>query len=332
MTSGEYLERIAKRLDKFEKSRSLVVHDLCPLHCRLPDQSLSLNSKDNRDSWRKGASESRIKEDIMRRLLIKLVVIILVLGIAGVSSAQRKIQGKTVEYSAQGVVMKGYLACDENIKYRRPGVLVVHEWWGLNDYARKRARMLAELGYTALAVDMYGEDKQALNPQDEGKVSSEVMENFDVAEARFVAAMDFLKQQPTVDPTRIAAIGYCFGGSVVLSMAGQGVDLKGVVSFHGTLAAVKPPQPGMVKAKILVLNGSADKFNTRQQIEAFRQEMKAAGVDFQFISYPGAMHSFTNPDATELGKKFNLPIAYNPGADKKSWGEMKKFLAEIFKK
>jgi dienelactone hydrolase len=268
----------------------------------------------------------------MRGLLLKLAVFALVLGVAGVATGQPKIQGKTVEYSAQGVVMKGYLAYDENIKGKRPGVLVVHEWWGLNDYARKRAQMLAGLGYTALAVDMYGEGKQATNPPDAEKLSSEVMKDFDVAKARFVAAMDFLKQQPTVDPTRIAAIGYCFGGSVVLSMAGQGVDLKGVASFHGTLAAVKPPQPGMVKAKILVFNGGADKFNTPQQIEAFKQEMKAAGADFQFISYPGAMHSFTNPDANAYGKKFNLPLAYNANADKKSWNEMKNFLSPIFKK
>jgi dienelactone hydrolase len=269
---------------------------------------------------------------MMKGLLMKLVVFASVLGMAGGSCAEPKIQGKTVEYSAQGVVMKSYLAYDENIKGKRPGVLVVPEWWGLNDYARRRAQMLAELGYTALAVDMYGEGRQTVNPQDAGKLSSEVMKDFDVAKARFVAAMDFLKQQPTVDPTRIAAIGYCFGGSVVLSMAGQGLDLKGVASFHGTLADVKPPQSGMVKAKILVLNGGADKFNSPEQIGAFTQEMKTAGADLKFISYPGAMHSFTNPDATELGKKFNLPIAYNADADKKSWGEMKEFLAKIFKK
>jgi dienelactone hydrolase len=266
----------------------------------------------------------------MRSLLLKLAVFTLVLGVAGVVTAEPKIRGKTVEYSAQGVVMKGYFAYDENTQGKRPGVLVVHEWWGLNDYARRRAQMLAELGYAALAVDMYGEGKQAMTPQDAGKLSSEVMKNFDVAKARFLAAMDFLKQQPTVDPTRIAAIGYCFGGTVVLSMAGQGVDLKGVASFHGTLADVKPPQPGMVKAKILVLNGGADKFNTPQQIEVFKQEMKAASADFKLISYPNALHSFTNPDADAYGKKFNLPLAYNASADKKSWDEMKEFLKAIF--
>ncbi len=268
----------------------------------------------------------------MRISLIRLVVFTLVLGMAGVAVAEPKIVGKTVEYSAQGVVMKGYLAYEEAVKGKRPGVLVVHEWWGLNDYARKRAIMLAELGYTALAVDMYGDGKQAMHPDDAKKFSSELMKNFDDAKARFTAAVEFLKQQPSVDPTRIAAIGYCMGGGVVLNMARQGVDLKGVASFHGSLVPVKPAQPGSVKAKVLVLHGGDDKFIPPEQIEAFKQEMKSAGVGFQFISYPGAVHSFTNPEADELGKKYNMPIAYNADADKKSWDELKKFLIAIFKK
>jgi dienelactone hydrolase len=269
---------------------------------------------------------------MVKNQLIKLFVFTVVLGMVGVSAAQPRIQERSVEYRAQDVIMKGYLAYDQNIKGKRPGVLVVHEWWGLNDYARRRARMLAELGYIALAVDMYGEGTVAMHPSDAGRFSSELMKNFDVAKARFMAAMDFLKEQPTVDPGRIAAIGYCFGGGVVLNMARQGVDLKGVVSFHGDLAAVKPAQPGSVKAKILVLNGGADKLTTPEQIEAFKKEMRAAGADFRFISYPGAMHSFTNPHADALGKKFNLPLAYNASADKKSWNEMKKFLNSIFQK
>jgi len=268
----------------------------------------------------------------MERLLIRFAVLILVFGMAGAAAAEPRILGKAVDYSAQGVVMKGYLAYDESITGKRPGVLVVHEWWGLNDYARKRARMLAELGYTALAVDMYGDGKQAMHPDDAKAFSSELMKNFDVGKARFVAAMEFLKQQASVDPSRIAAIGYCMGGGVVLHMARQGVELKGVASFHGSLTAVKPAQSGVIKAKILVLNGGADKFITPEQIEAFKQEMKAAGADFQFISYPGALHSFTNPEATELGKKFDMPVAYNAKADKESWDEMKNFLSTIFKK
>ena len=268
----------------------------------------------------------------MKKLSFGLLAITMVLVFAGTGLAATKIEGKTVEYSAQGIVMKGYLAYPEDIKEKRPGVLVVHEWWGLNDYARNRVRMLAELGYTAFAVDMYGDGKQAMHPDDAGKFASEVMKKFDVAKVRFMAALDFLKQQPTVDPTRIAAIGYCFGGGVVLNMARQGVDLKGVASFHGSLTAVKGAQPGMVRAKILVLNGADDKFITPEQIEAFKQEMKSAWADFQFISYPGAIHSFTNPEATALGKKFNLPLAYNAEADKQSWLELQKFLDKIFKK
>jgi len=267
----------------------------------------------------------------MKKFLIRLAVLILLLGVVTGVNGEPKVQGTTAEYSAQGVAMKGYLAYDESVKAKRAGVLVVPEWWGLNDYARRRARMLAELGYTALAVDMYGEGKMVTTPDEAGKLSLEAMKNFEVTKARFMAALDFLKGQPTVDPNRVAAVGYCFGGGVVLNMARQGVNLKGVVSFHGGLTAVKSAQPGSVKAKILVLSGGADKFITPEQIEAFKQEMKAAGAAFQFISYPGALHSFTNPEATELGKKFNMPIAYNAKADEESWSEMKGFLNTIFK-
>jgi dienelactone hydrolase len=276
--------------------------------------------------------EGNAKEAKMKSLLSGFILIVFVLGMVGAGFAGPRIVGKTVEYSAQGVVMKGYLAYDENVKGKRGGVLVVPEWWGLNDYARRRARMLAELGYTALAVDMYGEGKVVTTPDEAGKLSSEAMKNFEATKARFTATVDFLKGQPTIDPNRMAAIGYCFGGGVVLNMARQGVDLKGVVSFHGSLTAVKPAQAGSVKAKILVLSGGADKFATPDQIEAFKQEMKAADADFRFISYPGALHSFTNPEATELGKKFNMPMAYNEKADKESWNEMKGFLSTVLKK
>ena len=275
---------------------------------------------------------SGIKEAPMKQIALGIFVIALVLGLYGPVSATPKIKGEAVEYSAPGVVMKGYLAYDENIKVKRPGVLVVHEWWGLNNYARRRASMLAELGYTALAVDMYGEGKQAMHPDDAGKFSSELMKNFDTAKTRFMAALDYIKQQPTVDPARVAAIGYCFGGGIVLNMARQGVDLKGVASFHGNLTAIKRAEPGSVKARILVLNGADDKFITPEQVEAFKQEMKAAGVDYRFISYPGAVHSFTNPDADTYARKYNLPLGYNAGADRKSWEELKRFLRALFKK
>ncbi len=268
----------------------------------------------------------------MNKRIAGLLVLSTILLFAAVVSAAPKIKGEPVDYKSGGVTLKGYLAYDENIKGKRPGVLVVHEWWGQNEYARTRARMLAELGYTALAVDMYGEGKTAAHPDDAAKFSSETMKNFDTAKARFEAAMAFLKKQRTVDPARIAAIGYCFGGGVVLNMARQGEDLKAVASFHGSLAAIKPAQAGKVKAKIRVYNGEDDKFTPQQAIDEFMQEMRDAKVDFQFINYPGAVHSFTNPDATELGKKYNLPLAYNADADKKSWEDMTKFFAEIFKK
>jgi len=268
----------------------------------------------------------------MEKILIALFTILSLTVFAGSAASKPRVEGKDVQYSAEGVVLKGYLAYDAKVKGKRPGVLVVHEWWGLNDYARKRANMLAEMGYVALAVDMYGDGKQAVHPDDAGKFSSELMKNFPIAKARFEAAMEFLKKQPETDPARIAAIGYCFGGGIILNMARQGADLKGVASFHGSLTAVQAATPGSVKAKVLVLHGADDKFITAEQIEAFKQEMKNAGADFRFIAYPGAIHSFTNPDAGNMGKKFNLPLSYNAAADKKSWKELKDFLTAIFKK
>jgi dienelactone hydrolase len=268
----------------------------------------------------------------MRQIATGLVGVALIMLVGGVTAVHAKVKGEPIAYTAQGVAMKGYLAYDDAVPGKRPGVIVVHEWWGHNEYARTRARMLAELGYTALAVDMYGDGKQAMHPDDAGKFSGELMKNFDTAKARFLAAVDVLKKQPTVDPDRIAAIGYCFGGGIVLNMARQGAALKGVASFHGSLAAVKPAEPGMVKAKIIVFNGADDKFVPAEQIEAFKKEMTNAKADFQFINYPGAIHSFTNPDADKYAQKFNLPLGYNADADKKSWEELKKFFTKIFAK
>ena len=267
----------------------------------------------------------------MKQAFTILMVFALVAGYASFAAAAPKIEGKPVEYTAGGVTLKGYLAYDENVKGTRPGVLVVHEWWGQNEYVRKRARMLAELGYTALALDMFGEGRLASHPDDAGKFTSELMKNFPVAKERFLAALDFLKKQPTVDPDRIAAIGFCFGGGVVLNMARQGVDLKGVASFHGSLGVVKPDQPTPIKAAVRVYNGADDKFVSAEAIEALKKEMADQKVRFKFVDYPGAVHAFTNPEATETGKKFNMPIAYNAAADKASWADMQEFFKEIFK-
>ena len=257
---------------------------------------------------------------------------LVVLLLFAVALSQAGVVGKEVQYTADSVTMKGYLAYDDNIKEKRPGVIVVHEWWGHNDYSRKRAEMLAKLGYVALAVDMYGDGKQANHPDDAGKFAMAVLGNMPVMQARFNAAMEALKKDEHVDATQLAAIGYCFGGGVVLAMARSGADLKAVVSFHGSLATQHPAEKGNVKAKLLVCNGAEDKFISVDNIKDFKAEMKSAGVDMKFINYPGAIHGFSNPAATELGKKFNLPLAYNENADKKSWEEMKKLFKKVFQK
>jgi len=244
--------------------------------------------------------------------------------------ARGAVQGKEVEYASGEVTLKGYLALDDAWSGKRPGVLVVHEWWGHNEYARRRAVMLAELGYAALAVDMYGEGRQAAHPEDAGKFSGELMKNFPLARDRFVAALDFLAGQPAVDGERLAAIGYCFGGSVVLNMARAGVELRGVASFHGGLAPLVEIAPGGMKARILVLHGAEDPFVPREQVEAFRQEMDKAGADWTLVEYPGAVHSFTNPEADAFAEKFGIPVAYSAEADRRSWEELEAFLASLF--
>jgi dienelactone hydrolase len=246
-------------------------------------------------------------------------------------AAHAAIQGKEVNYEADGTMLKGYVAYDDAVKGKRPGVLVVHEWWGLNDYARKRARMLAQQGYTALALDMYGNGKMAHHPDDAQKFSSEVSQNEALAKARFEAALALLKQQKTVDADNIGAIGYCFGGSVALNMARLGEPLKVVESFHGGLKTSHPAAPGVVKARIASFTGEADPFIPAEQVAAFRQEMDKAGVNYQVVTYPGVLHSFTSPDADKLGKEFNLPMAYNAEADKDSWSKGMALMDEVFK-
>ena len=262
----------------------------------------------------------------MKNLLLSLTLLCLS------SSALAAVQGKEVSYTANGTTLKGWIAYDDAVKGKRPAVLVVHEWWGHNAYARKRANMLAELGYVALAVDMYGDGKQAQHPDDAAKFAGEVAKNKPLAKARFEAAMKLLRKQRNVDGKRLAAIGYCFGGSVVLEMARAGEDLKGVASFHGGLGTDTPTQPGKVKAQVRSFTGADDKMIPAAQVEAFKQEMEKAGVNYKVVVYPGAMHSFTNPDADALGKQFNLPLAYNAEADKDSWAQAQTFLADVLKK
>ncbi|WKJ90787.1 dienelactone hydrolase family protein [Methylomonas montana] len=255
------------------------------------------------------------------------LVLLACLFSAGVQAALRE---EAVTYRAGDTSLNGYLVWDDAKGDKQPGVLVVHEWWGLNDYARQRAKMLAELGYTALAVDMYGDGKSSEHAAEASAFMASVVERAGVSQQRFLAAKEFLQKQASVDPDKIAAIGYCFGGATVLNMARLGVDLAAVVSFHGNLATQTPAQTGQVKARVLVLNGAADEFVSADSISAFEQEMAQAGADYRFVNYPGVRHGFTNPDADRLGKANNLAIAYDAAADKQSWQAMRQLFDEVF--
>jgi dienelactone hydrolase len=235
-----------------------------------------------------------------------------------------------IEYATDSTNMKGYIAYDQTDDSKRPGILVVHEWWGHNEYARERADMLAELGYVALAVDMYGDGKVAEHPDDAGKFTQEVISNIDEAKARFESALSTLKSHPNVDAEKIGAIGYCFGGSVVLSMANAGFDLDAVAAFHAGLGLPIQPDSGTVKTKVLVCNGEDDPFIPEEQVSDFRYIMDAAGVDYKYIAYPGAVHSFTSKYADEMGAKFDMPLAYQAEADSASWAEMQALFKSVF--
>jgi dienelactone hydrolase len=239
------------------------------------------------------------------------------------------IRGKEVTYATDSTQMKGYLAYDDNVKSKRPGIIVIHEWWGHNDYVRERADMLAELGYTAIAIDMYGDGKQAEHPEDAGKFSKNVMSNLPEAKARFNAALELLKQHESVDAEQTAAIGYCFGGSVALTMANSGADLDAVAAFHsGVQLPVMPNE--QLNARVLVCNGGADPFISEESVENFKKTMDSIGANYEYISYPGVKHAFTSKGADAMGKKFDLPLEYNAEADKKSWESLKQLLNEVF--
>ncbi len=259
----------------------------------------------------------------------KLMLAIVALALCN-APALAEVQGKEVDYSDGKITMKGYVAYDDAFHGKRPGVLVVHEWWGNNAYARKRARMLAEMGYTALAVDMYGDGKTADHPKDAGAFAAAVSKNLDVERARFEAALKTLQSQPTVEPDEIAAIGYCFGGGVVLNMARLGLPLKGVASFHGSLTPATPDRPGLDKIRVAVFTGAADPMAPPALVRSFEQEMDRAGVSYRVVSYPGAKHSFTNPQADEFARKFDLPLGYDAHADRDSWARMALFLSDLF--
>ncbi len=255
-----------------------------------------------------------------------------VLALAIAVPALAAIKETPVTYNDGEITMKGFVVYDTAKKGKRPGIVVVHEWWGITRHTHDEARRLARQGYTAFVADMYGDAKMADNPKDAGALAGSVMKNPKAMEARFNAAREQLAKQPTVDPTRIGAVGYCFGGAVVLNMARAGADLDGVAGFHATLGLNTPaPAPGTVKAKILVLNGADDPFVKKEEYATFKADLDAAKADYRVIEYPGAVHAFTNPEATALGKKFNLPLRYDAKVNSEAEAEASKFFIGVFK-
>lgn len=240
------------------------------------------------------------------------------------------ISAQQVSYSDGKINMVGYVAYDSSVRKKRPVVLVVHEWWGISDYTKRRADQLAKLGYLAMAIDMYGEGKTADNPGDAGKLAGPFYADPQMAKGRFDAALAKIKTFDVADTSQVAAIGYCFGGAQVINAAKLGDKLAGVVSFHGNLAGA-PAVKGLLTTPILVCHGEDDKFVLPAEVAAFKKSMDSIGASYTFKSYPGATHAFTNPEATAKGEKFKIPIAYNAAADTASWQDMKDFFSRIFK-
>lgn len=243
------------------------------------------------------------------------------------TSGPVSVKEEAVTYQIGNETMKSFVAFDESKQGRLPVVLIFPEWWGLTDYPRMRARMLAEMGYLAMAVDMYGDGMIAANPEEAKKAADPFYSKPQLAKERMDAAMKKVKSLPQADTTQVMAIGYCFGGSMALNYGKMGAPLLGVVSFHGGLDGV-PPQT-KAKAQFLICHGGADSFVPQEQVNNFKKEMDSAGLAYTFIVYDSATHAFTNPDATEMGKRFAMPIRYNAEADSASWNDMKYFFERL---
>ena len=243
------------------------------------------------------------------------------------ASACAALRTRTVEYKQGKTVLQGYLAFDDSATGKRPGVLVIHEWMGLNDYAKRRAEQLAGLGYVAFAADIYGKGVRPANMQQAGEQAKIYRDDRALLRARAAAGLDTLRKQEHVDPQRLAAIGYCFGGTAVLELARSGAKISGVVSFHGGLATPRPEDARQIGAKVLALHGADDPHVPAKELAAFEEEMRRAKVDWQLNIYGGAVHSFSNPAS---GNDPSKGIAYNARADRRSWDAMKLFFGEIF--
>lgn len=248
--------------------------------------------------------------------------LLLALLIGGFSFAQ---QLDSTDYTIDGKGFRGFYAKPKKITAKTTTILIVHEWWGLNDYPKQRAIQLAKEGYIAFCIDMYGIGKVANNPKDAMTYAGPFYENPEMAYQHFMAGYNAAINIEGVNQERIAAIGYCFGGSMVLNAAKMGAPIDAAISFHGGLAGI-PVDKDKLKAAVLVCNGAADKFVPQADIDTLQAQMNAAGANYTFINYADATHAFTNPQSTEVGKKFNMPIAYNAAADKKSWEDFHKFI------
>jgi len=241
------------------------------------------------------------------------------------------IKEETISFPADGANLQAFVVYNDSIKGKRPAVIVIPEWWGLNDYPKMRARMLAKLGYVAMALDVYGDGKVAETPDSAQAYAMPFYMHPEKAKARIDAAIAKLRTYDNVDTAEIGAIGYCFGGGVLLNTARLGDDLRGVVSFHGSLIGT-PARKDLLRTKILVCHGNADKFVTPDMVAAFKKQMDSIGAVYTFIGYDSATHAFTNPASTVNGQKFHMPIAYNGKADTASWEAMKNFFVGVFGK
>ncbi len=256
----------------------------------------------------------------------KLLMIVSVLLFA--INAEASVKTKVIEYRQGDAVLEGYMAWDDSKTAKRPGILIVHEWTGINEHMRQRADMLAKLGYVAFAADIYGKGVRPTAQSEAAKTAGIYKNDRPLMRARVRSGLEELKKHRFVDPQRIAAIGYCFGGTTVLELARDSADIRGVVSFHGGLSTPTPEDAKNIRAKILALHGADDPFVKADEVTAFQDEMRKGGVDWQFISYSNAVHSFTNKAA---GTDNSKGAAYNEKADRRSWEAMKTFFAEIFK-
>ena len=257
-----------------------------------------------------------------------LKILSLILLILFSQKLMSQIHTEIIEYKDGDVTLEGYIAYDESMTDIRPGVLVVHEWTGLNDYSKMRCEMLAKLGYFAFAADIYGKGIRPSNYEEAGKQAGMYKNNRELLRSRVNAALTELKKQKLVNSEKIAAIGYCFGGTTVLELGRSGAELQGIVSFHGNLDTPNPEDAKNIKARILICHGADDPYVPAEQVKAFEKEMKDAGVNYKFISYEGAVHSFTNPAS---GNDNSKGASYNANADKNSWKDMNDFFGEIFK-